>query len=66
MRTDLSRREVQVLQLVSHGMSNGQIGKELFITEDTVKTHMKRVLAKLRARNRAHAVCIALRTSLIC
>jgi len=57
----LTEREVEVLKRVSSGWSNKVIAAQLDISEDTVKTHMKSVLDKLRARDRTHAVTIALR-----
>ncbi|MBO0839802.1 MAG: response regulator transcription factor [Sciscionella sp.] len=52
----LSRREMQVLRLIGQGMNNYDIGKELFITRETVRTHVKAILRKLDVRDRAHAV----------
>jgi len=52
----LSRREVGVLQLIARGMSNKCIAKSLGITPETVKTHVKGILSKLKARTRAQAV----------
>lgn len=54
-------RELAVLRRVAQGLSNRAIGLELRISEDTVKTRMKSVSAKLEARDRAHAVTIAMR-----
>jgi DNA-binding CsgD family transcriptional regulator len=51
----LTRREEQVLQLVAHGLSNAQIAERLYIVEGTAKTHVKSVLRKLGAANRAEA-----------
>lgn len=61
----LTRREVQVLVGMSNGQSNAQIGGELFLSEDTVKTHARRLFRKLGARDRAQAVAIGLRRGLI-
>ncbi len=58
---DLTEREVEVLKRVAAGWSNKVIAAQLDISEDTVKTHMKSVLDKLSARDRTHAVTIALR-----
>jgi len=57
-RFGLSVREVQVLRLVAHGQKNASIGRALEISEDTVKTHMRRIFGKVRANDRAHAVAI--------
>jgi len=51
----LSEREVDILKLVSEGLSNKEVAKRLFLQEKTVKHHMTRVLAKLRVRNRTEA-----------
>src|SRR4051812_48557646 len=56
----LTRRESDVLDELLQGQSNRQIGKNLFISEDTVKSHVKAILRKLGARDRAHAVSLVL------
>jgi DNA-binding NarL/FixJ family response regulator len=56
----LSQREIQVLMLVAAGNSNREIGARLSITEETAKAHMKRIIAKLGANDRTHAVTLAL------
>lgn len=56
----LTDRELQVLFLASFGRKNGEIGRELFVSEDTVKTHFRHLMKKLQARDRAHAVRVAL------
>lgn len=61
----LSRRELEVLQLMTHGLDNRHIARALFIGEETVKTHVKAVLRKLRARDRTHGVVIALRGQVV-
>ena len=58
-------REVEVLQLISEGLLNREIGDRLFLSEETVKSHVRHLLAKLQARSRAHAVAIGFRRSLI-
>jgi DNA-binding NarL/FixJ family response regulator len=58
-------REIQVLQLVSDGLVNREIGQQLFLSEETVKSHIRHLLAKLQARSRAHAVAVGLRRGLI-
>ena len=57
----LSTRELQVLRLVAHGDRNKEIGRKLDIAEETVKMHLKNATAKLNARDRTHAVSIAVR-----
>jgi DNA-binding NarL/FixJ family response regulator len=56
----LSEREIEVLMLVASGKSNKEIGAMLSITEHTAKAHMKRIIAKLGANDRTHAVTLAL------
>ena len=60
-----SDREIAVLQLVADGCANREIGIRLRVSEETVKSHIRHLLAKLEARNRAHAVTIAIRRGLI-
>ncbi|MBO0841270.1 MAG: response regulator transcription factor [Sciscionella sp.] len=55
----LSRREYQVLQLIADGLDNSSIAKTLFVSIETVRTHVKSILRKLRARDRAHAIAMA-------
>jgi DNA-binding NarL/FixJ family response regulator len=57
----LTERELQVLDGMSRGRSNGEIGRELFLSEDTVKTHARRLFRKLGAADRAQAVAIGFR-----
>ncbi len=64
-RGKLTRRQRQILQLLADGESTTVAARELDVSEETVKTHTKNVLARLEARNRTHAVAIALRESLI-
>lgn len=58
-------REIEVLQLISDGLVNREIGVRLFLSEETVKSHVRHLLAKLQARSRAHAVAIGFRRELI-
>ncbi|MDX6627155.1 MAG: hypothetical protein QOE56_2144 [Solirubrobacterales bacterium] len=64
-RGKLTRRQRQILQLLADGESTTVAARELDLSEETVKTHMKNALARLGARNRSHAIAIALRESLI-
>lgn len=61
----LTQRELQVLRGMSQGRSNSEIGRQLFVSEDTVKTHARRLFRKLGARDRAHAVAEAFRSGLV-
>jgi DNA-binding NarL/FixJ family response regulator len=58
-------REIEVLQLISEGLVNREIGTRLFLSEETVKSHVRHLLAKLQARSRAHAVAVGFRRGLI-
>lgn len=55
----LSNREYEVLLEVSRGLSNKEIGQKLFVSESTIKTHVSKILVKLRARRRTEAIQIA-------
>jgi DNA-binding NarL/FixJ family response regulator len=61
----LTARELQFIRGVAEGKSNKEIGDELFISEDTIKTHARRLYRKLGARDRANAVAIVFRAGLI-
>jgi DNA-binding NarL/FixJ family response regulator len=61
----LTPREVQVLAAVGRGLSNAQVGRELFIGEATVKTHLLRIFAKLGVDDRTRAVTIALERGIL-
>ncbi|GIG26882.1 DNA-binding response regulator [Cellulomonas denverensis] len=61
----LTKREIEVLVGMSNGRSNAQIGQELYLSEDTIKTHARRLFRKLGASDRAQAVAIGLRRGLI-
>jgi DNA-binding NarL/FixJ family response regulator len=62
---ELTSREHEVLQLLAQGLSNAEIGTQLYISETTVKTHVTRVLQKLDVRDRAQAIVVAYRTGLV-
>nr|WP_275949472.1 response regulator transcription factor [Nevskia ramosa] len=64
-RGALSVREMHILEALADGLSNKMIAKTLSITEETVKSHLKKIYEKLGAADRAHAVAIALRQQLI-
>ncbi|HTB14861.1 MAG TPA: response regulator transcription factor [Bryobacteraceae bacterium] len=62
---ELSSREINVLQLIASGSANKEIAAQLSIVEDTVKSHVTNILAKLGANDRTHAVTIGLRRGII-
>jgi DNA-binding NarL/FixJ family response regulator len=61
---DLSERETDVFRLMTRGLSNGEIARELYISETTVKTHVTHILQKLNLRDRVQAVVLAHQTGL--
>jgi DNA-binding NarL/FixJ family response regulator len=61
----LTSREIEILQLVSSGHSNKLIGKTLTISEETAKTHVRNIIAKLGASDRTHAVTLAVRRGIM-
>ncbi|HEY3363805.1 MAG TPA: response regulator transcription factor [Symbiobacteriaceae bacterium] len=61
----LTQREIQILELVADGATNRDIAAKLFLSENTVKNHLKHILSKLQIQNRAQAVAWALREGLL-
>jgi DNA-binding NarL/FixJ family response regulator len=60
----LTTREMEVFRLITQGLSNAEIGQQLFISDTTVKTHVTRLLQKLDLRDRAQAIVLAYQTGL--
>ena len=61
----LTAREREILQLLADGMSNADVARKLYISQETVKSHVRHILAKLEADTRTQAVAIALREAII-
>lgn len=61
----LTDREMAILKLVMQGYANSEISKKVFISIHTVKAHIGSIIRKLSAKNRAHAVYIALKNDLL-
>jgi DNA-binding NarL/FixJ family response regulator len=61
----LTSREREILQLLAAGLSNADVADKLFISQETVKSHVRHILTKLEAETRTHAVAIAIRQAII-
>jgi DNA-binding CsgD family transcriptional regulator len=64
-RPKVTPRELEVLELVADGLSTREIARRLWVTEETVKTHVRRLHDRLGAKTRAHAVAIAFRSGIL-
>ena len=62
---ELTEREGEVIVLMARGLSNGEIARQLYLGEATIKTHVGRILAKLGARDRVQAVVAAYESGLV-
>jgi DNA-binding NarL/FixJ family response regulator len=62
---DLTERELEVLRLIARGLSNAEIGQELYISDTTVKTHITHIFQKLDLRDRVQAVVLAYESGLL-
>ena len=62
---DISKREYEVLLAISEGLSNKEIGEQLFVSESTIKTHVSNLLSKLNAKRRTQALQIAKNLNII-
>ena len=61
----LSAREREIIELLADGLTGEEVAARLFLSSETVKTHIRNATTKLGARNRVHAIAIALRDGLI-
>ena len=61
----LTSREIEILKRIAHGNGNKEIGAQLSLTEETIKSHVKNILAKLGAHDRTHAVTIGIKRGII-
>lgn len=65
VRQEPTEREIVVLQLISEGLTNREIGEQLLLSEETVKVHIRHLFSRLGVRSRAHAVAVGFRRRII-
>ena len=65
LRQPLSQRELEVLRLIADGLENQAIADVLFVSVETIRTHVKSILRKLASRDRTHAVAVAFRSGVL-
>jgi DNA-binding CsgD family transcriptional regulator len=61
----LSKREREIMDLLAQGMTGEQVAEHLFLSPETIKTHIRNAMSKLEANTRVHAIAIALRDGFI-
>jgi DNA-binding NarL/FixJ family response regulator len=64
-RRPLTDRQLAVLRLIAQGCTNNEIGRQMAVSPNTISHHIRVILQKLNARDRAHAVAIAMRESIL-
>jgi len=62
---ELTDREIEILELLTEGMNNQDMANQLYISENTVKNHIRSILVKLSAQNRTHALVKALKKEIV-
>lgn len=65
VRLPISPQQLRVLEGLSHGLTNAEIGRQMYVTEDTVKMHLRRAYERLEVHTQAHAVAVCLRRGLL-
>ena len=65
LEQDITARELEMLHLISEGLTNREIARRLSLSEETVKVHVRHLFGRLQARSRAHAVAIGFRRGVV-
>ena len=65
LKQEPTMQKIKILQLISNNLMNHEINIQLFLSKETIKSHVRHLLAKLQARSRAHAVAVGFRRGLI-